>query len=391
MLNNIFKLMVLFGLSTVLAYLLVLNKTELLIFWQRLNADLQNTLTDQPVQSPIQFRVINSTENQQRLAIKPALKSDEANQHAEQVISENEENYQCTTTPLEQVTVKKKSQVYRWKDENGKIHFGDSSFQHVATQNVNLKRRDELEYFNLNMSGNEQPTHFNDQLSIRINKVYQLLSDLVPKEKLEKVTVDLKIFNRINDYRRYSTRFSKTLGRRTNGFYIMRLNQAVVYKRNDFQAGQVALHESTHVINAGIFGYIPRWLNEGIAEYTENMTLTGQVTEIHPNTSWSKNFRVNTKRIVSLDELLSAKRRDWNSSQRLSYYATSWSLIYFLMESEEDRQWLGQLLTEKASQRCEKIITHQYIDNLYPGGIANLQQRFNKWLGSASKLSTHRY
>lgn len=91
MLNNIFKLMALFGLSTLPANLLVLNKTELLIFWQGLNADLQDTLTNQPehqpAQSPFQFRVVNSTENQQRLAIKPALKSDEANQHAEQEIS----------------------------------------------------------------------------------------------------------------------------------------------------------------------------------------------------------------------------------------------------------------------------------------------------------------
>ena len=249
---------------------------------------------------------------------------------------------------------------------------GDSPFQHVTTKTVNLKRRDELEYFNLNLSGNAQSTYFNDQLSMRINKVYQLLSDLVPKEKLEKVTVDLKIFNNTNDYRRYSTRFSKTLGRRTNGFYIRRLNQAVVNKRSDFQAGQVALHESTHVINAGIFGYIPRWLNEGIAEYTENMTQTGQVTEVHPNTSWSKNYRVNTKRMVSLDELLSAKRRDWNSSKRLSYYATSWSLIYFLMNSEEDRQWLGKLLTGKSQSTLRK----NYYPSIYRRSLSRRYCQF---------------
>jgi hypothetical protein len=390
MLNNILKLIILFSLSTLFAYLLFLKQADLLVFLAHLSTDQKTNANNQSAQFPIDSGVINATKNQQIIAKQSAGTVDATNEHTEQEILVDE-NYQCTTTPLEKVTVKKQSQVYRWKDNNGKIHFGDSSFQHVTTETVNLKRRDELEYFNLNMSGNEQSTYFNDQLSMRINKVYQLLSDLVPKEKLEKVTVDLKIFNNTNDYRRYSTRFSKTLGRRTNGFYIRRLNQAVVNKRSNFQAGQVALHESTHVINAGIFGYIPRWLNEGIAEYTENMTLTGQVTEIHPNTSWSKYSRVNTKRIVSFDELLSAKRSDWNSSNRLSYYATSWSLIYFLMSSEEDRQWLGHLLTEKASQRCEKIITHQYIDDLYPGGIANLQQRFNKWIYSASTLSTHRY
>jgi hypothetical protein len=263
----------------------------------------------------------------------------------------------------------------------------------VDTQYVAIKRRKELEYFNLKMSGNVQPTQFNDQLSTRINKVYQILSGLIPEEKLEKVTVDLKIFNHLKDYRRYSKKFSKTLGHRSQGFYFMRYNQAVVYKRNDFQAGQVALHESTHVINAGIFGYIPRWLNEGIAEYIENMTVIGQVAEIQPNTSWSKQFRIKPKYLVSFDQLLSSKSRHWAHSKRLgqAYYATSWSLIYFLMSSEEDKKWLGELLTEKASKRCERMITYDYIDKHYPGGIANLQHRFNQWLSSATKLSTHRY
>ncbi len=390
MLKKFFKLILLFGLSTVLAYLVRPNQEKLLTFWGQLSAGQHEYQANQSADTLIQSGTSNRITNQQSVAKKPAGTSVDSDQLAELEISP-EENNQCITTPVEAVTVKKKSLVYRWKDDNGIIHFGDSPFQQVAVENVNLKRSDELEYFNLNMTGNEQPTHFSDQLSIRISKVYQLLSDLVPKDKLEKVTVDLKIFNNHNDYLRYSTRFSKTLGRRSNGFYVKRLNQAVVNKRNAFQAGQVALHESTHVINAGIFGNIPRWLNEGIAEYTENMTLTGQVTEIHPNTSWSRFSKVKTKRIVSFDELFSAKRRDWGGSKRLSYYATSWSLIYFLMETEEDRQWLGKLLTEKASKRCEKIITHRYIDNFYPGGIANLQQRFNKWLGLASKLSTHRY
>ncbi len=390
MLTNIFKLILLFSLSTILAYSIFLHKTELLVVWEQLIAELQSNMISQPAQQPNQSSVVYSPNNQQSTTKAKAI-SDDTSELAEKELSQNQQDFQCTTTPLEKVTVKKQAQIYTWKDDNGKIHFGDSSFQQVATQQVHLKRRKELEYFNLKISGNEQSTQFNDRLSTRINKTYLLLSNLIPEEKLEKVTVDLKIFNNFNEYRRYSKQFSKTVGRNSNGFYIMRYNQAVVYKRNDFHAGQVALHESTHVINAGIFGYIPRWLNEGIAEYTENMTVTGQVAEIHPNTSWSKRSRIKTRRMVSFNELFSAKQSKWNSSKRLSYYATSWALIYFLMDSEENSQWLGNLLTEKASKRCQRIITRAYIDNLYPGGVYNLQQRFNKWLRSASNLSIHRY
>jgi hypothetical protein len=393
MLKTTFQLLVLLSLSTILAYSVLLRKDQLLISGQQLLTDLQANFIDQPKPIPHQLVAANTLNHQQPVVKKSDVIAEDSLELTEQELSEDQQDFQCTTTPLEKVTIKKQDQIYRWKDDNGTVHFGDSSFQRVETEQVALKRRQELEYFNLKMSGDEQSTQFSDLLSTRINRVYQILSELIPEQKLEKVTVDLKIFDNINEYRRYSKRFSKTLGRNSNGFYIMRYNQAVVLKRNDFHAGQVALHESTHVINAGIFGYIPRWLNEGLAEYTENMTVTGQVAEIQPNASWSKHFRIKPKYLVSFDELLSAKRRHWGGSKRrrYSYYATSWSLIYFLMSSEQDSKWLGNLLSEKASKRCERIITHDYIDNLYPGGIANLQQRFNTWLGSATKLSVHRY
>ncbi len=391
MLKNIIQLVILFGLSTILAYILLLKKDELSLTSQRLIADLHEFWVAQSPRKSKQLDVAKLPDNYRPIIRRqPVQVIQYEGDSPDKEIAQNQQGFQCTTTPLEKVTVKKQAHIYSWKDENGKIHFGDSAFQKVATKEVNLKHRTQIEYFNLKISGDEQPTLFTDQLSTGINKVYNLLSNLIPEEKLEKVTVDLKIFNDLNAYRNYSAQFSKALGSQTTGFYFMRLNQAVVHKRNDVQAGQVALHEATHVINAGIFGYIPRWLNEGIAEYTENMTVTGTVAEITPNTSWSTQSRIKTRYLVSFDELFS-QQSSWNDSKRRSYYATSWSLVYFLMSSEEDRQWLGNLLTEKASKRCEHIITRDYIDRRYPGGIDNLQQRFNHWLSSASTLATHRY
>ncbi len=379
MLKSFVKLVVLLCLSTVLTYLIVINEAKLLRFWSHLIADEQAKFTEKTLLEPEQIRTVELSSEIQ------------VDNHVQKENSEGQQGFQCVTTPLEKITEKKQDQIFRWKDDNGKVHFGDSSFQNVATQQVRLKRRKELDYFNLKMSGDEQSTQFSDELSTRITKVYQLLSSLIPKQKLEKVTVDLKIFNHANEYQRYSRRFDKNLAAKADGYYLMRYNQAVVKKKNDAQAGQVALHESAHVINAGIFGYIPRWLDEGIAEYIENMTVTGQAAQIQPNSSWIRRSRIKANRLVSFSELFSAKSSEWSGSKRLSYYATSWALIYFLMNSEEDAQWLGSLLSEKAGHRCKRMINKKYIDNYYPGGVYHLQQRFNQWLGQASTLSAHRY
>lgn len=379
MLKNTLELLILSGLCLVLTYFIQLNQTELLNFYFQFNPAQQSRLVEQP--SQISTR---QTDNKPKLTTQP-VQVDWLNN------SGNQDGFQCIATPLDKITIKKKSRIYRWTDDAGKVHFSDSQFNDAATQQVNLKLRKELEYFSLKLSGDEQPTLFSDELSTRITKVYQLLSNMIPRQKLGKVTVDLKMFENHAEYDRYSRFFSKNLGHQADGYYIMRYNQAVVYKRNDEHAGQVALHESTHVINAGIFGYIPRWLDEGLAEYMENMTVTGQSAQIQPNASWIKNSRIKVNRMVSFNELFSAKRHAWNGSKQHSYYATSWALIYFLMSSEEGTHWLGSLLTEKAGKRCERTITLDYIDDFYPGGLYNLQQQFNRWLGEASSLSAHSY
>lgn len=379
MFKNIAELLILFCLSTLLVYVVKLKQEDILKFWEYYTTDQQDLVTQQPLQKSTQTSVVKLTKSHRENKL----------QGHENV--ERHENFQCTTTPTEKVTVKKQTQIYRWRDDNGIVHFGDSNFQKNASQKVNLKRPRELEYFTLKMSGDNQPTQFNDELSTRITKIYQLLSDLIPTQKLDKVTVDLKIFNTKDGYRRYSRHLGKNLGNKTDGYYLMRYNQAVVYKHNEYQAGQVALHESTHVINAGIFGYIPRWLNEGIAEYTENMSVIGQAAHIQPNSSWIKHSRINTRRLVNFNELFSAKSSDWNSTKRRQYYATSWALIYFLMDSEDDKQWLGELLTQKAFKRCKHTINRDYIEDRYPGGIKNLQQRFNHWVRTEPQIATHRF
>jgi hypothetical protein len=394
MLKNIFNLTLLLSLSTVLAYLLAQNQATITEFWQYIS-NTSESETPQVVEK-IQTPVAHKNTANILPAVPPSTNAtpvitlvDNRQVADESRVESNDEDFKCTSLPLADITVKKQDAVLRWTDANGKIHFGDAAPHQVSAQHVRLKRKKELEYFNLSMSGDELPTRFNERLSTRITRIYQLLSELIPADKLEKVTVDLKMFNHRKDYSRYSNQIRSTPGTNSVGFYTMRYNQAVVYRRNDHQGGEVALHESTHVINAGIFGYTPRWLNEGLAEYMENMTLSAQMAEISPNKNWTKYSRINYQ-LVGFNELFATKNRQWGGSKRRSYYATSWALIYFLMSSPEDRQWLGELLTAKARQRCERMITRQYVDKAYPGGIANLQKRFNHWIKLAA-LPTHRY
>ncbi|MCH9696650.1 MAG: DUF1570 domain-containing protein [Gammaproteobacteria bacterium] len=379
MFNQIVKVIILFCLSMILAYLLILNQHKLLKFWNHVTGQVT-------LQSDNTLDQKDSTQHNVKLSNTLPIDSVIDGEH-----SSDQDDFQCTTTPVEKVSVKKAKKIYRWKDNTGKVHFGDSAFHSAEAESVQLKHRKELDYFSLKITGDEQPTRFSDQLSTRINKVFLLLSDMIPRDNLQKVTVDLKLFNNAKDYQEYSRLFNRFLGKTTDGYYMMSLNQAVVFKRNERQAGLVALHESTHVINAGIFGFLPRWMNEGIAEYIETMTVTGQAVQIHPNRNWTRNGVIRKNKLVSFNELLSASYSDWDSSKKASYYATSWALIYFLMDSEEDQQWLGELLSEKAQKRCQRSISLELIDNRYPGGVYHLQQRFNQWLVKTPSLSTHRF
>ena len=166
-------------------------------------------------------------------------------------------------------------------------------------------------------------------------------------------------------------------------------NEAVVRMRagrhGDDCTLEVVRHETSHLIAAALFGKLPKWLNEGLAEYFERMDVDGQAKIIRPSTYYLELLRQKLRQgtLPDLRKHLRLSRGQWlRESERLRY-GIAWSLVYYLMTDPRGRHLLASLLDAKAEHRCQRFSTAKFLDSHYQGGIAALDHGWRRWLAAS--------
>lgn len=160
------------------------------------------------------------------------------------------------------------------------------------------------------------------------------------------------------------------------GAFLPNSNLAVVKFINKQQALATAIHEITHVINHALFGPLPRFVNEGLAEYTENFATKSRS---------SRTFKLpeGVEFEALKDELLDFyalmySEHDWHTTNNSSLYLSGSAWAHFLMNSELGLKAIKSLLQQKYLSPCVELSKDSIIDVLaeeYP----NFEQDFGYW------------
>lgn len=287
-------------------------------------------------------------------------------------------NFSCIDLSAGAITRVPDTSVYRWVDEKGQNHFADREPDSAMLTEVIRLGGERDQYFDLDIRSLSAlvPQGFRGQVELRANKAYEMLAGLVSELQRNKVSLNIVLAEGRPEFEAYAENIGYFGAANTTGFYRMGNNQAVVLMSSDTnQALNVATHESVHVINAGLYGLTPRWLNEGLADYLEGMKLSGQVMEIF----WGSNGPVEIDDLIYLGELVSATDQDWNGPLRQKLYASSRAFVYFLLSTSEGRAWLSDYLTLKSSRVCDRLTEEPFL-NLHFGSLVNADQQFRVWM-----------
>ncbi|RTR38784.1 DUF4124 domain-containing protein [Shewanella canadensis] len=273
---------------------------------------------------------------------------------------------------------KGKQQIYSWTDENGQVHFTDDARQ-GDEHDLSLTTYQDAEYsFELAVksTGSRLPLAFKDKITAAIKKVSEIYEMYLPPSGVAPVSVDLTLATTKSSYQSLQSQYASSLGP-SQGFYVAQYNMAAVWHRSDKQAYQTSVHESVHVINAGLFGPTPRWFNEGLAEYFEGIRMSGYAAKIPPR-EWKRVF---SGKSVSLDTLFRAKQETWAGSQQTLLYSQSHSLVHFLMSTPKGKITMKALLANLVETRCAPS-DYVSVLNTYPGGLTRLQADWVSWMNS---------
>lgn len=280
-----------------------------------------------------------------------------------------------------------KTTVYKWHDENGKLHLSDRPpIDAPYTESEHkLSWADGLFELSINIANPEitpVPPYFKDRLKTNGQSIARSLAQIGNLKEPQPVRLDYTVYANRADYERERGKKGST------GVYNPATGSgAMIAQENGEKTSRVALHEITHAINCNMFGVMPSWLNEGLAEYFETIqTMDAYATVTADKHSFNM---ARQKAITGYSELIETIHQNSGSfwAMRDRAYPLSGSFVFFMLDSDQRRNILGQYLNALAkrqgAERFREPPASEFralLDTHYPGGRDGAFRQWRMWV-----------
>jgi hypothetical protein len=153
--------------------------------------------------------------------------------------------------------------------------------------------------------------------------------------KNDSVTIDINLYGKRKEYNQIQKDEMNTTF--IDGFYSPMQNKIFLYKGDEYM--NALFHESSHNLLRYNYANPPKWLNEGIA------TLLGYLVETTdnrilymPQSRYIRQLKDSIRaHQFNLGDFFRSKNTDWfDKDKRPMLYATSYCVIYFLINQDKD-------------------------------------------------------
>ena len=235
------------------------------------------------------------------------------------------------------------------------------------------------EYFQVNINPSNLPDTFKQKLINKLNVIFNVYTKLLGTDYLKPVQWNINIFKNGQEYEQYIQGNGK-YETDNSGVYFHSIGSANVRYRNDKQAIHTALHESVHAIHHALIGYMPGWLNEGMAEYFEYITDNPSGNPADISSDWTdKNGNFNYD-LVDLPILINYEKYWYLDANEVTWqmYANSWLWIYYLMSSDSGQEVISSILKQELQTPCQ-ILTEDDMYNFILDINPNIESDYLYW------------
>lgn len=279
------------------------------------------------------------------------------------------------------------AEIYKWVDENGKVHFSDRKDHSVKQEVVNVKPgASKWSRFDINVKAVdvELSDEENQQIVDGVNNVYEFFDRVMSFDMYRTVPVNILIFKGRAEYQNYLVRKDKGLAVASYGLYMPSEHQIAVYVReNRSLTFKTIKHEVSHAVVDTIVPYAPAWLNEGLAEQMEMLERDqeGLYFERH-----EENLRVvahahEQGHLTSIEQLLKLSSNKWRHSEMSGHWslrAQSGQFLSFLLSQPTRRNFVVRLMHN--FNRGDRTLSYYLVDDNYIGGVSMLGLDWRRWL-----------
>ena len=278
------------------------------------------------------------------------------------------------------------AEIYKWVDEDGKVHFSDRQDHRVEQEVVNVKPRSSqwsrfdirIETVDVELSQEE-----NQQIVDGVNNVYEFFDRVMSFDMYRTVPVNILIFKDWAEYRNYLVRNNRGMATASYGLYMPSEHQIAVYiQENRSLTFRTIKHEVSHAVVHSIVPYAPAWLNEGLAEQMEMIERdeSGLYFERHPENRWVVSQARKQDRLSDISDFLKLPSDKWRHSDMSgsSLRAQAGQFVYFLLSKPTRRSFVVRLMHN--FNRGDRTLAYYLVDDNYIGGVSMLGLDWARWL-----------
>ena len=286
--------------------------------------------------------------------------------------------------------------IFQWRDDNGKLHFGDRPPEQVDSKKVTPKTSPIMQELEITFLRQDftLPDGIHDNTLQAIRNIYRRYRNDFGLDLHGTAQVNLYLFEQQADFRQWMVDRIGSSNPNYGGVFIPSSNEVAVWRWGDDQdVAQTVLHESSHVLLHQLSPASPVWLHEGLAQYFQTLKIQpdGRLkVSALPDAQARIQQWIDEGRLITLRQYLSLGDAQW---QRMAHeldaipYTVAWATTAFLMSKPVGRSTLRQLLQEL--EKTDRRPTLRRIDQIYPGGLTRLEYDFFRW--AQSDMAPHWY
>lgn len=286
------------------------------------------------------------------------------------------------------------AEVYKWRDSAGRLHFTDEPPVNQKAEDLSGQYDFGLPFsINIRTVDYAMPADLKNRLAVAVRRIFSIYESRLEVEYPRAQDFEIVIYGDQATFRSYQRKVAPRL-ENPIGFYNSATNRISAMAVPDERAllGLIT-HECSHAVSASNGRYLPIWLNEGLAEYFSRMQLYGLTAEIPVSRHWLSVLRRRSyqDRPPDLAEHINALPPAWqraNGPDNHSY-ALSWSLVYFMMGSDQGRELIHALLKRAEASSRPLLDSAAMIERQWPGGLKAFTREWQSWLTDAK--GRHRY
>lgn len=279
------------------------------------------------------------------------------------------------------------AEIYKWIDENGKVHFSDRKLDGVGQETL------ELDTPTTDWNGFEIAVRTaNVELTAKetknivdgVNYVYEFYDRVLYFDYHKTVPVSILVLEDRRAYVKYLTDIGRVNSIPSYGVYFSKENQIVVYIREDREATfRTIRHEVSHAIVHTTMPYAPAWLDEGLAEQMETINRSDRGLYIEPHlinqrdVAWARS----KGKLTDIPEFLKLPSNTWRHSLRddkQHLQSQSGQFVYFLLSTPPNRNFVTSLM-HKFNQG-DRTISYHLVEDNYIGGVKTLDVSWSNWV-----------